>query len=68
MKVRSLLECTIDITNPAVELSATISAVLASLPTPEHRLEVLEKLDSEIGKSLADYHAKVTEITTEAIK
>lgn len=55
MKVRALLECTIDTANPAPELAATISAVLAALPNAESRLSVLQTLDDEIGRALADY-------------
>lgn len=55
MKARALLECTIDTANPAAELAATISAVLAVLPNAESRLSVLQTLDDEIGRALADY-------------
>lgn len=63
MKVRALLECTIDTANPALELAATISAVLAALPNAESRLSVLQTLDDEIGRALADYLAPETEAT-----
>ncbi|MEK3836435.1 hypothetical protein [Paenibacillus sp. FSL R7-0128] len=59
MKARALLECTIDTANPAQELSATISAVLSVLPTAEARLSVLQALDIEIGRALADYEAQL---------
>ncbi|WP_379161394.1 hypothetical protein [Paenibacillus sp. sgz5001063] len=52
MKVRALLECTIDTANPAAELIATISAVLGSIP-PEQHEAVLRKLDEEVGVALA---------------
>lgn len=55
MKARALLECTIDTANPAAELAATISAVLAVLASPEQRLSVLQTLDDEIGRALADH-------------
>ncbi|AIQ13624.1 hypothetical protein [Paenibacillus durus] len=58
MKARALLECTIDTANPAAELSATISAVLAVLPTEGQRLSVLRSLDDEIGRALADYETE----------
>lgn len=63
MKVRALLECTIDIANPAPELAAAISAVLAALPSAESRLSVLQTLDDEIGRALADYLAEEPEAT-----
>ncbi len=61
MKVRALLECTIDTANPAPELAATISAVLATLPNAEARLSVLQSLDDEIGRALASIEAVETE-------
>ncbi|AHV98973.1 hypothetical protein [Paenibacillus sabinae] len=57
MKARALLECTIDTASPAAELSATISAVLAVLPSAEQRLSVLRSLDDEIGRALAEFEA-----------
>jgi hypothetical protein len=62
MKVRALLECTIDTANPAQELAATISAVLSALPNTEARLSVLRSLDEEIGRALAEYEVQESEV------
>lgn len=52
MKVRQLLECTVDIAQPVTELSAVISAVLSALPDVEQRAQVLRQLDDEIVSAL----------------
>lgn len=52
MKIRQLLECTIDITQPLAELSAVITAVLSAIPDAEHRAEILRQLDEEIVAAL----------------
>ncbi|WP_449601060.1 hypothetical protein [Paenibacillus sp. Marseille-Q9583] len=51
MKMRSLLECTIDTANPTVELTTVISAVLAVNPGRE--IDILRVLDEAIGHALA---------------
>lgn len=52
MKVRQLIECTIDTTQPVAELSAVISAVLSVIPDVEQRAEVLRSIDDEIVNAL----------------
>lgn len=52
MKIRQLLECTIDISQPLPELSAVITAVLSALPDVEQRAEILRQLDEEIVAAL----------------
>lgn len=52
MKLRQLLECTIDISQPVAELSAVISAVLSAIPDVDQRVEVLRKIDDEIVAAL----------------
>lgn len=52
MKVRQLLECTVDIAQPLAELSAVITAVLSAIPDVEQRAEILRHLDDEIVKAL----------------
>lgn len=52
MKVRQLLECTVDLAQPLPELSAVISAVLAALPDVEQRAELLRQLDDQITEAL----------------
>lgn len=52
MKVRQLLECTVDLAQPLPELSAVISAVLAELPDVEARAEILRQLDDQITEAL----------------
>ncbi|WP_419885172.1 hypothetical protein [Paenibacillus sp. B-A-8] len=61
MKVRTLLECTIDTFNPAPELTATIGVVLAGLPSAEERLAVLQTLYDEIVNALEEYTTPETE-------
>ncbi|WP_419884822.1 hypothetical protein [Paenibacillus sp. B-A-8] len=61
MKVRTLLECTIDTSNPAPELNATIGVVLAGLPNAEARLAVLQTLYDEIVNALEEYTTPETE-------
>lgn len=63
MKVRTLLECTIDTSNPAPELAATISVVLAGLPSAEARLAVLQTLYDDIVNALEEYTSAETEAT-----
>ncbi|MCT2195204.1 hypothetical protein M3G15_08625 [Paenibacillus sp. p3-SID1389] len=52
MKVRQLLECTVDLAQPLPELSAVVSAVLAALPDVEQRAEILRQLDDQITEAL----------------
>jgi hypothetical protein len=52
MKIRQLIECTIDITQPVAEISAVISAVISAIPDVESRAEVLRKIDDEIMTAL----------------
>jgi len=52
MKIRQLIECTIDTAQPVPELSAVISAVLSVIPDIEQRAEVLRKIDEEIVSAL----------------
>lgn len=52
MQQRNLLECTIDIAQPYAELTATISAVLSSIPSAEERLSVLHALGDAITSAL----------------
>lgn len=52
MKIRQLIECTIDIAQPVSEISAAISAVLSAIPDVEGRAEVLRKIDDEIMAAL----------------
>ncbi|MDQ0168788.1 hypothetical protein [Paenibacillus tundrae] len=51
MKSRTLLECTVDLSQPAPELAAVITAVLAY--HPESQADILRALDYEIGTALA---------------
>lgn len=51
MKSRTLLECTVDLSQPVPELAAVISAVLAY--HPESQADILRGLDYEIGTALA---------------
>ncbi|MCG7407679.1 hypothetical protein MH117_09610 [Paenibacillus sp. ACRRX] len=51
MKLRQLLECTIDLSDPITELSAVISTVLAS--HPDKQVDILHALDEQIGLALA---------------
>lgn len=37
MKIRQLLECTVDLAQPLAELSAVITAVLSAIPDVEQR-------------------------------
>lgn len=52
LKIRQLIECTIDAAQPVEELSAVISAVLSVIPDVEQRAEVLRKIDDEIVSAL----------------
>ncbi|MDR9852882.1 hypothetical protein RJP21_04610 [Paenibacillus sp. VCA1] len=52
MKIRQLLECTIDVAQPVAEISAVISAVLHAIPDVDQRAEVLRKIDDEIVNAL----------------
>ena len=52
MKLRQLLECTIDVTQPVAELSAVISAVISAHPDVDQRAEILRQLDDEITAAL----------------
>lgn len=61
MKVRALLELTVDLANPAAELAAAISAVLGSI-APGQREVVLRSLDEEIGVAIASL-AGLTQVT-----
>ncbi|MMZ65487.1 hypothetical protein D1872_278970 [compost metagenome] len=55
MKVRQLLEFTVDITKPVSELTETISAVISAIPDAEQRAEVLRQLDDVIVKALVEF-------------
>lgn len=52
MKVRQLLECTVDLAQPLPELTAVISAVLSAIPAVEARAEILRQLDDQIAEAL----------------
>lgn len=52
MKIRQLIEFTADVSQPLPELSAIISAVLATIPDVEQRAELLRKLDEQITEAL----------------
>jgi hypothetical protein len=52
MKARALLELTVDLANPAAELTDVISAVLGSV-APGQREAVLRSLDEAVGVALA---------------
>ena len=52
MRIRQLIECTIDTSQPVAELSAVISAVLSVIPDVEQRAEVLRRVDDEIVTAL----------------
>ncbi|WP_178023010.1 hypothetical protein [uncultured Paenibacillus sp.] len=52
MKVRQLLECTVDLAQPLPELSAVITAVLSAIPDVEARAEILRQLDDQIAEAL----------------
>lgn len=52
MKIRQLIEFTVDVSQPLPELSAIISAVLATIPDVEQRAELLRNLDDEINAAL----------------
>ncbi|MGY5346540.1 hypothetical protein ACXFAU_29335 (plasmid) [Paenibacillus glucanolyticus] len=52
MKIRQLIECTLDIAQPVSEISAVISAVISAIPDVESRAEVLRKIDGEIVAAL----------------
>jgi len=56
MKLKPLLECTIDISDPVAELSAIISAVIAH--HPDKQAEILRSLDEQIGTALAETETK----------
>ncbi|WP_342480394.1 hypothetical protein NST07_25610 [Paenibacillus sp. FSL L8-0340] len=60
MKARALLELTLDLANPAAELTDTISAVLGSIP-PGQRESVLRSLDEAVGVALAEFEPQETE-------
>lgn len=52
MKLRQLLEFTVDVSDPIAELSAVISAVLAT--HPDKQADILRGLDEQIGLALAE--------------
>lgn len=52
MKIRQLLECTVDLAQPLPELRAVITAVLSAIPDVEQRAELLRQLDDEIVAAL----------------
>lgn len=52
MKARQLIECTVDLSQPASELSAVITAVLSAVPTVDQRAEILRQIDDEIVAAL----------------
>ncbi|GGG15810.1 hypothetical protein [Paenibacillus aceti] len=49
---RNLIECTIDISQPLPELAAVISAVLATRPDVDARIELLHALEDQITTAL----------------
>ncbi|WP_068616621.1 hypothetical protein [Paenibacillus tuaregi] len=62
MKLRQLLECTVDLAHPSAELTSVISAVLSAIPSVEERAEILRRIDDEIVVALAALEeAEVTE-------
>jgi len=52
MKLRQLIECTIDVAQPIPELAAVITTVLSTIPDVEQRAELLRQLDDEIVTAL----------------
>lgn len=56
MKLRQLIECTIDISDPVPELATVISAVIGC--HPDKQAEILRALDEQIGMALAEIEAK----------
>lgn len=56
MKLRQLIECTIDISDPVPELAAVISAVIGC--QPERQADILRALDAQIGMALAELEAE----------
>lgn len=52
MKLRQLIECTIDTAQPVSELTSVISAVISTIPDVEQRAEVLRRIDDEITTAL----------------
>lgn len=63
MKARALLELTVDLANPAAELTDAISAVLGSI-APVQRESVLRSLDEAVGVALAEFNPQETEAAT----
>lgn len=58
MKTRALLELTVDLANPAAELTDAISVVLGSI-APGQRESVLRSLDEAVGVALAEFETEV---------
>lgn len=56
MKLRQLIECTIDTSDPIPELAAVISSVLGC--HPERQAEILRALDEQIAMALAEIETK----------
>lgn len=65
MKLRQLLEFTVDISQPLPELAAVISATLSAIPDVEQRADILRKLDEGICEALVALDS--TEETTEEV-
>ncbi|WP_018755214.1 hypothetical protein [Paenibacillus terrigena] len=65
MKLRQLLECTIDVTKPVSELSAVITAVLSAIPNVDQRADVLRQIDDEIVTALLALEESKTEETAD---
>lgn len=57
MRARALIECTIDLANPAGEITDVVSAVLGSI-APGQRESVLRALDEAIGAALVEFEPK----------
>lgn len=56
MKLRQLIECTIDISDPVPELAAVISSVIGC--HPDKQTEILRALDEQIAMALAEIETK----------
>lgn len=56
MKLRQLIECTIDLSDPIPEIAGVISAVIGC--HPDKQTEILRALDEQIGMALAEIEAK----------
>ncbi|MCY9579286.1 hypothetical protein [Paenibacillus alvei] len=56
MKLRQLIECTIDISDPVPELASVISSVIGC--HPDKQTEILRALDEQIALVLAEIESK----------